>query len=253
MISLECSRDGGRLCAPVAAWPYLLFWVLFMAFASKAVLATTISEVEPNNSLAGAQSIDGFFSLDSNLDIVDSTTVPHASIEGAGETQTAQPDTYTYDYFKFTVTTANSRAVFDVDYAYPSTDSTIALWDSSGAPLVEADNVWGDCTVDPGGSVCYHPAGQQERLLDPFLEYTFSTPGVYFVGIAESAALSDPVDGGWYYNNPFLGDIANPLDPTDTYTLHVSLENGIIPEPSTALLLAAGLSGLAAVGRRRRS
>ena len=195
-----------------------LFAILLMGNASP---AATISETEPNNSLAGAQSIDGSFTLDYDPDIKDSTVMPHVSILGEGEGRITPPAIYTYDYYRFTVTVANSQAVFDVDYAYKpgqsgSADSTIALWDSAGNPLIEEDNTWGDCMIDPGGSACYHPAGQSERLLDPFLQYTFVLPGQYMVGIAESATISDPAFGGWYYNNPSTGDITNPLDIGDT-------------------------------------
>ncbi len=221
----------------------ILAAILATTFIGADLFASVIPEVEPNNSLAGAQLIDGLFNLDSDPNIKDSTVLPHVSIQGAGEAATGLPTPY--DYYRFTVTTANSQAIFDVDDAYKpglpgSNNPTIALWDAAGNPLIEEDDTWGDCSVDPGGSACFKPAGQTERLLDPFLQYTFSTPGQYIVGIAESAAKSDPVVGGWYYVNAFLGDIANPLDPSDTYTLHISLQNAIVPEPAATMLLTLG-------------
>ncbi len=230
-----------------------LILIAMTMFVGSELLASVIPEVEPNNSLAGAQPVDGLFSLELDSDIKDSTVVPHVTIQPAqGEAASTLPTPY--DYYRFTVTAADSQAVFDVDHGYSpglpgSANSTIALWDDTGNPLIEEDETWGDCSVDPGGSACFKPAGQTERLLDPFLQYTFTAPGEYIVGIAESAAKSDPVFGGWYYVNPFLGDIANPLDPGDTYTLHISLQNAIVPEPNGLVLMALGT--LAILCRKR--
>jgi hypothetical protein len=58
-------------------------------------MAASVSEVEPNDSIAQAQNIDPYFSLNSDPNITDSTTVPHATVDATGND--------TFDYYSFKV------------------------------------------------------------------------------------------------------------------------------------------------------
>ena len=62
-----------------------------------------INEVEPNDTIGGAQNIDGAgFNLDVNANIFSSTTIPHITVLGTGDG--------TFDYYAFTIDVAGSTS-----------------------------------------------------------------------------------------------------------------------------------------------
>ena len=138
--------------------------------------AASVSDVEPNDSIAGAQNIDGSsFSLDSDPNIGDtvvntSTIIPHATINGTGDG--------TVDWYSFTVSQAGDGVILDIDcneVGCNGFDPTVYLYDSSGQKL--AENSDSDIAFGQGGSVDYG---------EPYLEYTFQTPGTYYVAVGTS-------------------------------------------------------------------
>jgi Ca2+-binding RTX toxin-like protein len=172
-------------------------------------LASSISEVEPNDKLVSPQNIDGSFSLDSdpnigNLYINTSEIVPHATVNGTGNN--------TLDVYSFTVSQAGDGVIIDVDGALvcdvPNVgfcvgfDSRVDLVDSSAqllAASTDSNTAWGQ-----GGSVSTE---------DSYLEYTFQTPGTYYVvvggeGLDGGLRVVPEVDGG-----------GNSI----SYQLHISL------------------------------
>ncbi|MHC4270541.1 MAG: PEP-CTERM sorting domain-containing protein [Planctomycetota bacterium] len=198
----------------------------------------TISEQEPNSTIASAQNIDGFFSLGANENIANPTTIPWVSIEATGDG--------TFDYYSFMVMNVGDTGFFDVDFGKNqggSINTEIALWDSLGntlPPISENDNDL-DITKGAGGTI---------HQFDSYLQYQFAAPGLYIVGVAERTPSTNPTFGGW------VGDVP---DNGDTYSLQVSLENARIdqqqqpiPEPTTIALLGIGLVGLAGAEVRRR-
>ena len=102
--------------------------------------ASIVAEIESNNSLGAAQNIDGSFSLDFSPDIGNitgantSTTIPHVTINGTGNG--------TFDYYRFTVTTPESLAIFDIDYgSFPGgIDTKLGLFNSAGTPIASNDD-----------------------------------------------------------------------------------------------------------------
>jgi hypothetical protein len=163
-------------------------------------LAAPVNEEEPNDSIAQAQNIDGAFTLDQDPDIGDtttntSTTIPHATVEGTGDDS--------LDYYSFTVTQAGARGIFDIDYAAETgLDSFLVLYDSDGitelARTDDSDPAWGQ-----GGSV---------SGLDSYLEYTFATPGTYYIVVGRCCE--------------FTPGVLPPPVPTGTsYELQVSIES----------------------------
>jgi len=150
-----------------------------------AAWAASVSEVEPNNSIAEAQNIDGSsFSLDfdpniGNAAINTSESVPHATINGTGND--------TRDLYSFTVSQAGDGVILDVDGAIHCNeeacsgfDSWLSLFDSSGQGVYNDDESpeWGQ-----GGSV---------SALDSYLEYTFETPGTYYVAVGADLTSGIP-------------------------------------------------------------
>ncbi|MEO0455532.1 MAG: S-layer family protein, partial [Cyanobacteria bacterium P01_A01_bin.114] len=131
--------------------------------------AASLAEQEPNNSLALAQALDGFFTLDSpeaiNPNVDFSTRVPYVSLTG-------NPDGDTADYYSFEVT-AGTRAAFDIDTGVlEGNNQPIVLFDSQGNRL--ASNARANIQLGAGGSI---------SARDPYLSYTFSEPGQYFLAV----------------------------------------------------------------------
>lgn len=158
-----------------------------------------IPEVEPNNSIANAVSIDNSFSLDLDPNIGDtltntSTTIPHVSIQGSGDG--------TYDYFSFTVTNSGDRGIFDIDFTNGN-DMEIFLFDAAGNFLFGDD----DSSTSDG-------QGGSTSGLDSYMEFTFTSPGTYIIGVAEFSSSGQ--------NGGITGDT---IDPGTIYTLQVSIEN----------------------------
>lgn len=140
-----------------------------------AAFATSVNEVEPNDSIAQAQSIDASFSLDSDPNITDSTTVPHATVDATGNG--------TLDYYAFTVPDAGvgTTGVFDVDGACCIStggfDSYMRLYDSTGNFL--AENV--DSPNDPGS-----PPLCDGCVIngDSYITHNFSSAGTYYLQVS---------------------------------------------------------------------
>ena len=59
--------------------------------------------------------------------------------------------------------------------------------------------------------------------------------------------------GGFYDDGAYLAAAESDFWPSEAWEESIGFRVASIPEPSTALLLAGGLAGLAAAGRRRRS
>ena len=170
-----------------------------LLIGSGVALASSVSDVEPNDSIAGAQNIDGSFSLDFDPNIGSAYTntsesLPHATVNGTGNG--------TKDYYSFTVSQAGDGVILDVDEGIfcdpegcPGFDSWIELYDSSGQSLANNDDEsteWGQ-----GGSI---------SGVDSFLEYTFETPGTYYVAVG-TCCLSPVPNGVIYQLHVSIGEL----------------------------------------------
>lgn len=204
---------------------------LFMSIVliHSAVFGSTISEIPGNDTLATAQNIDGFFSLDFNPNIGDtvmntSTVIPHVTIEATGDG--------TFDYFSFTVPAAGIRGIFDIDNT--STTNIDTPFDAE-LFIFEPDGTF-HATNDNANALTDGALGSS-TLLDPYLEYVFPTSGTFIVAVGRfnSIPLGPP--------NAGLG--GTMVKDGDRYDLHVS-----IPEPASWVLLTIG--GLAATFIRRK-
>jgi hypothetical protein len=191
--------------------------VMGVVLASGVALAAVVSEEEPNDSIAEAQDIAAAsFDLTANPDIFDSTTVPHATVNGTGETG-VDP---TNDYYKFTVPAGDPvRVVLDMDHTTPDFvitgdaeyDPWIELYDSNGAFIDFSD----DYGEDPGS-----PDDEtDDGALDSRIVREGGNklaPGTYYVGVGA-------YDGGSFGLVP----------AGSTYQLHVSVGNDITPPDTT--------------------
>ncbi|MCP4682454.1 MAG: hypothetical protein GY864_08990 [Desulfobacterales bacterium] len=143
------------------------------------------NEVEPNNTTGAAQNIDGEpFTTAFNPFIGDntantSTTIPHISIIGTGDGTSA-------DIYSFTITTPGSRVLLDTDFGYTGAgwsggtadaDTYLVLYDTDGSTILD--------TADDSGALSDGGGSGHPDDYDSFIDYTFSTPGVYYVEVTE--------------------------------------------------------------------
>lgn len=193
--------------------------------------AAVVAEIEPNDSLAAAQNVDAYFTMDYRDDVGDttqntSTLYPHATIEATGDE--------TFDYFSFTVAPGVTKLIFDVDHTSSTAvlqpfDTKIFLYNAGGAFFGDNDNA---LLISDG-------ALGSTTLMDSYFEFLDPAPGVYVIGVARDDSI--PLDGR-------IG--GSPTKAGDLYTIHISR----VPEPGAALLaLLAGGSFVALRPRKRRA
>lgn len=192
-----------------------LFVVVFLFAHDNFCHSATITKSEPNDSLLQAQHIDSYFSKGSNADILNAATVPWVSIQATGND--------TYDYYTFTVPTAGSVGVFDIDHGMNvggSIDTELALWrvNADGTYTVLAENDDWDHSAGAAGSV---------HDFDAFISHVFDRPGRYVVGVAKYSASAGPA--GWNSGSqiPHVGA---------TYTLQASIQGHVASGPAGAVL-----------------
>ena len=137
-----------------------------------------------NSTISTAVSVAGGFDRLPDDDIVDATTVPHATVVATTHGGV--------EYYAVTVQ-AGDVVVFDIDNA--SFDSTLRLFDATGTELAKND----DAAADGGIQT------------DSSLTYTFATAGTYYIQVAE---WDENVGGTFTSQAPDAGG---------TYALHISV------------------------------
>ena len=161
-----------------------------------------ITEPNPNVAESGPGGIP-YVSIERTPEqIINGTTVL-----GAAENQV--------DYFSFSITTSNSRAIFDIDNGFTeedgSIDTRIYLFNLGTGELLEVNE---DSQAADGAGGSIEVVGRSFTY-DSLIDTTITEPGVYLlgVGVFQSTARNNELIEG---PTPLVGD---------TYTLQVSLEN----------------------------
>ncbi len=160
-----------------------------------------ITEPNPNVAESGPGGIP-YVSIERTPEqIINGTTVL-----GAAETQ--------FDYFSFSITTSNSRAIFDIDNGFTggdgNVDTKIYLFNLGTGELLEIND--DSLTADgAGGSLPVFGSFTTDSLIDT----TITSPGVYLLGVGAFPSSAT--------NNELIQRASPQVG--DTYTLQVSLEN----------------------------
>ena len=173
----------------------------FFILGAGGALAADIQAVEPNNTIADAQSIDNDFTVGANPDILNADTWPWVSISASGDG--------TFDYYSFSVPAAGVTGVFDIDYGSGSggsLDTQLCLYDEDGT-FLEGNDDW-TTTAGAGGSVSSE---------DSYIEVEFSAAGTFVIAVGEFPSSCQ--QGGMAGNSP---------DEGDTYELQVSLSEHVL-------------------------
>jgi hypothetical protein len=133
--------------------------------------------------------LDSGWTKDFNPDIGDtqtntSLTIPHVTIHGTGDT--------TFDYYSFTVATAGSRGIFDIDGGdhggTGSFHSSLRIFDEDGN-LVTLSPVFTVATAGQSGS---------SSNRDAYLEHTFTSAGQYVVEVGGCCTPEGVPNGAVY-------------------------------------------------------
>ena len=226
------------------------FAICLLSFFPISILnASIIHDGDGNNTLTTATEIDPYFSVGANSDVgstaqnvsdwthaPDPLTIPWVSISN----NTSQGQV---DYFKFSVSQANSRAWIDVDYGYESLfGQTPTLTDYNTRIQVF------DINNDAVSSTGFYNDG----------DYRYGGTGSSIYSYKPSPLVNhDTLDAFWFSSNPlavgtYYIKISGPNDSyviptTADYTLQVSVTDhsvSSVPAPSAVFLLGTGLVGL---------
>lgn len=193
--------------------------------------AATITEIEPNSTLAAAQNIESAFTgEDGNVNIYNSSlygweTASIISLNGDNS----------YDYFAFEAE-AGQNYFFDVDFGMDDLDAEIALWsfDGTGSLIHDQD----DGCQSLGSVSCSGTDLGSTHHYDPKFSWDAATQGTYIVGVARYS--TDANNLGFTGSAPVSGD---------NYTLQVSRS---VPAPAGIALFALGIFGLGAMRKKRQ-
>ena len=181
---------------------------------SSVASASVVNEIEPNDSFATAQNLDGLFTTGTDPNVTDAATMPYVSVISG-------PASSTYDFYRFTVGEAGSYGLFDIDFGMNDFDPHLTLFDNSFNVLVDHDD---GGFVDPGSI----------HRWDSYFGYTFANAGTYFVRVGTCCVQQGTGD---YQLNVSLQSPGMA---------------GAVPEPATWAMMLMGFGAAGYSLRRRR-
>ncbi len=126
------------------------------------------------------------FSLENNAEIVNSTTVPHATVVGTGDG--------TYRVYSFTIASAGAVGTFDIDQT-SGLDSYLRLYDGNGNLLGSND----DSSTSDGGAGSFNSQ-------DSLLQFTFTKAGTYYIEVSAFTHVVIPATATYSLNISLSGN-----------------------------------------------
>lgn len=168
------------------------------------------------------------FSLSADPIIEDSTILPHSSATGHNNYAND------VDWFKFTTLGGSTILDIDTDGLGGLFDTTMALWNSSGALLGQSDDDGGDPGSTTDGVYYYN-----SRI------YATLAPGTYYVAVSDYSNFADGTSAFGVYSGG--GGYATG----GAYNLHVSTAGTGVPDAGSSVAML-GMAMLGIAGLRRK-
>jgi hypothetical protein len=211
----------------------LLLCSAMMGLGSAEAAYVNVNNATANGTMATALNLDANFDKAFDVNIGNfansniSKTFFHASLN-AVTTAPARGAVNTLDWYSFSTYQANMQAYFDIDLT-TSLNSFIKVYDSLGN-VIGSNN---DHAAGDAGSI-------GPRSTDSYISALLEDKGLYYVSVGKSLRSGTT-------------NIQAALTANQKYTLHVSLENHVLPTPIPAAvwLFGSGFAGLMGFNRKK--
>ncbi len=182
------------------------------------VQASPIIVGEVGDVFGSATNVDGDFDLSSDVEIFNSTTIPHVSILSTND---AFADV---DWYSFTGA-VGATLDMDIDHAMFSFDPILSLFDAGGFVLAVNDDGY---MGDPGSVHDY----------DSYIGLILPYSGTYYAAVSNYANFPPYTGGGGYESG--------------SYVLHISTDHAVTATPEPVSMVLLGLTTLGGIGLRLR-
>lgn len=197
----------------------ILCAALLGSFSTQAA-TVAVGDTARNNIRARAFNLDAYFDKAVDANILNSTSVPHATAQVTTSSGTR------FDWFSFTVANANTNVLLDVDNTTGGLNTFLRLENAFGNLVATNNN---STSLDLGSST----------LRDSFLNVVLESAGLYRVRIANR-----------------VGGSTVGLTAGQNYNLHVSMESpelNAVPVPAAIWLFGSALVGLVGVRGKKQT
>jgi hypothetical protein len=226
---------------------------MMLAATAGQVQAAVVSVGEVGNTRASATNVDGYFDLDADANIFNSTVISHVTISAFHD------EASDIDWFSFTGQAGQSIMLdIDTDGYGGGFDSTLHLFDENGTLLALND----DSGYDPGSTT------DGDFFYNSFIgSYTLTSSGTYYVAVSDYPNFANSVNsvtvfsdltrpdgslGGTAVGDAPFGDDSFPgvggYSGVSGYNLHISNT----PEPASLAVWGIGAIGVMYARRKRQ-
>jgi hypothetical protein len=207
-----------------------------MHLGSAEAAYVNVNNATANGAMATALNLDANFdkTFDANIGNFANGNISNSFFHASANAVTTAPargGVNTLDWYSFSTYQANMQAFFDIDLT-TSLNSFIKVYDSLGNVIFSNnDHAAGD------------PGSIGPRSTDSYISALLEDKGLYYLSVGKSSRPSGSTT-----------NIQAALTANQKYTLHVSLENHVLPTPIPAAvwLFGSGFAGLVGFNRKKK-